>query len=248
MRGLVQDKVAVITGAGVGIGRTCAQVFVAQGAKVLAADFSGAQDKTAADLGGAASPFQADMRDEADIEAMFAHAIDVFGRVDILVNVAGNPGGRRGREVTADEYDDLSSVHLRGTLLADKYAARAMTAAGGGAIVNFSSAASFGVDEKISPAYAASKAGINALTRNFAVQYGPRNIRVNAVAPGFTLSTKNLAVPADIMAQLAGRSALGRGGTSEEQAYAALFLASDLASFITGVVLPVDGGWTVRLA
>jgi NAD(P)-dependent dehydrogenase (short-subunit alcohol dehydrogenase family) len=246
--GLVQGKIAVITGAGVGIGRACAQVFVAEGAKVLAADITGQQRKTAADLGDSVVPFEANMRSEDDIKAMFDRAVEVFGRVDILVNVAGNPGGRRGAEVTAEEYEDLSSVHLRGTLLADKYAAAAMTATGGGAIVNVSSAASFGVDPLISPAYSASKAGINALTRNFAVQYGPHNIRVNAIAPGFTLSTKNLAVPADLMKQLAGRAALGRGGRSEEQAYVAAFLASDLASFVTGVVVPVDGGWTVKLA
>jgi NAD(P)-dependent dehydrogenase (short-subunit alcohol dehydrogenase family) len=245
--GLLDGKIAVITGAGAGIGRTCAQVFSAEGAKVLAADFSGGQEQTAADLGDAVSPFRADMRSEDDIQAMFARAIDVFGRVDVLVNVAGNPGGRRGPEVTAEEYDDLTSVHLRGTLLADTHAARVMAPAGG-AIVNFSSVASLGVDEKISAAYSAAKAGINALTRALAVQYGPRNIRVNAVAPGFTLSTKNLAVPADIMRQLAGRAALGRAGRSEEQAYVAAFLASDLASFVTGVVVPVDGGWSVKLA
>jgi NAD(P)-dependent dehydrogenase (short-subunit alcohol dehydrogenase family) len=108
--------------------------------------------------------------------------------------------------------------------------------------------ASLGVDEKISAAYSAAKAGINALTRALAVQYSPRNIRVNAVAPGFTLSTKNLAAPADVMRQLAGRAALGRAGRSEEQAYVAAFLASDLASFVTGVVVPVDGGWSVKLA
>jgi NAD(P)-dependent dehydrogenase (short-subunit alcohol dehydrogenase family) len=246
--GLVQGKVAVITGAGVGIGRACVEVFVAEGAKVLAADFTGQQEKTAADLGDAVSPFQADMRREDDIQAMIGRAVEVFGRIDVLINVAGNPGGRRAEEVTAEEYEDLTSVHLRGTMLADKYAARAMAATGGGAIVNFSSAASFGVDKLISPAYAASKAGINALTRMFAVQYGPRSIRVNAVAPGFTLSTKNLAAPADVRAQLEGRSALGRGGRPEEQAYVAAFLASDLASFVTGVVVPVDGGWTVKLA
>lgn len=246
--GLLEGKIAVITGAGAGIGAATAAVFVKEGAKVIAADVSGGQDETAAALGPAASPFRADMRSEDDIEAMFTRALDVFGRVDILVNVAGNPGARRGPEVTVEEYEDLTSVHLRGTVLANKHAVRVMLPSGGGAIVNFSSAASFGVDEKISMVYSAAKAGINAITKAIAVQYGRRGIRANAVAPGFTLSTKNLAAPAEIVRELADRAALGRPGQPEEQAHVAAFLASDRASFLTGVVIPVDGGWTARLA
>lgn len=246
--GLLDGKVAVITGAGAGIGQVCATLFVSEGAKVLAADISGGQEETAASLGAAASPFRADMRSEDDIQAMFARAAEIFGRVDILVNVAGNPGARRGAEVTVEEYEDLTSVHLRGTLLANKHAARAMVPSGGGAIVNFSSAASLNVDGLISPVYSAAKAGINSITKSFAVQYGPQGIRANAVAPGFTLSTKNRGVPPAIAEQLAGRAALGRAGTSEEQAQVAAFLASDRASFVTGVIVPVDGGWTARLA
>jgi NAD(P)-dependent dehydrogenase (short-subunit alcohol dehydrogenase family) len=246
--GLLEDKVAVITGAGAGIGEVCAGLFVREGARVLAADVSGRQTEVAAALGPSASSCQVDVRREDDIDAMFARAVDVFGRVDIVVNVAGNPGARRGPEVTLEEYEDLTSVHLRGTLLCNKHAVRTMTPSGGGAIVNFSSVASLNADERISMAYSAAKAGINSLTKSFAVQYGAQGIRANAIAPGFTLSTKNLTVPPEVAQELGNRAALGRPGRPEEQAQVAAFLASDRASFLTGVIIPVDGGWSARLA
>ncbi|MFF7594506.1 SDR family NAD(P)-dependent oxidoreductase [Streptomyces sp. NPDC007896] len=248
--GLLEGKVAVITGVGAAetIGAVTAAVFVKEGAQILAADISGAQKDTAIALGPAAVPFQADITREEDVEAMFAHALETFGRVDILVNVAGNPGGRRGDEVTVEEYESLTSVHLLGTLLTNKHAVRVMAPAGGGAIVNFSSAASFNTDRLISPAYSAAKAGINSLTKSYAVHYGPQNIRVNAVAPGFTMSKKNRGLPPEIEESLSNKAALSRPGTPEEQADVAAFLASDRASFVTGVVIPVDGGWTAKLA
>jgi NAD(P)-dependent dehydrogenase (short-subunit alcohol dehydrogenase family) len=240
--GLLDGKVAVITGVGAAetIGAVTAAVFVQEGAQVLAADISGAQNETAATLGPAVTPFQ--------VEAMFAHAVQTFGRVDILVNVAGNPGARRGPEVTVEEFESLTSVHLLGTVLTNKHAVRTMVPNGGGAIVNFSSAASFNIDERISIAYSAAKSGINSVTKSIAVHYGPHGVRANAVAPGFTLSKKNHRVPPDIMTELAGKAALGRAGQPEEQAQVAAFLASDRASFVTGVVVPVDGGWSARLA
>jgi NAD(P)-dependent dehydrogenase (short-subunit alcohol dehydrogenase family) len=248
--GLLQEKVAVITGAGVaeGIGATCAALFVREGARVLVADISGAQNDTAAGLGTAAAACPVDVSREDDVEAMFAEAVRQFGRVDVLVNVAGNPGGRRGAEVTVEEYESLTAVHLRGTFLTNKHAVRAMLSVGGGAIVNFSSAASFNVDALISPVYSAAKAGVNAITKSVAAQYGPHGIRANAVAPGFTLSKKNQAAPAEILAELSGKAALGRAGRPEEQAQVAAFLASDRASFVTGVVVPVDGGWSIKLS
>jgi NAD(P)-dependent dehydrogenase (short-subunit alcohol dehydrogenase family) len=234
--GLLNGKVAVITGAGSGIGEVCAALFVREGAKVLAADISGRQAEVAKALGSSVIPFHVDVRREEDIEAMFTRAVKEFGRVDVLVNVAGNPGGRRGPEVTVDEYEDLSSVHLRGTLLCNKHAVRAMLPGGGGAIVNFSSVASLNADEAISMVYSAAKAGINSITKSIAVQYGAQGIRANAIAPGFTLSTKNLAVPPEVVTDRASRAALRRPGQPAEQAYVAAFLASDRASFVTGCI------------
>jgi NAD(P)-dependent dehydrogenase (short-subunit alcohol dehydrogenase family) len=245
---LLAGKVVVITGAGRGIGKVLANVFVREGAKVLVSDFTGEEKQTAAELGTAAVSFTADVTREDQIEAMFGAALKAFGRVDASVHVAGNPGGRRGQEVTLEEYEQLASVHLRGMLFCTKHAIRTMLPTGGGAIVNFSSLASYNADPLISPVYAAAKAGVNSMTKSFAVQYGAKGIRVNAIAPGFTLSEKNIAVPPDIAQHMNAKAALKRGGYPEEQAQVAAFLCSDRASFVTGVIIPVDGGWAARLA
>jgi NAD(P)-dependent dehydrogenase (short-subunit alcohol dehydrogenase family) len=246
--GLLKDKVAVITGAGTGIGKIVAQVFAREGAKVLAVDWSGAEEQVAADIGSAAVPFHADVSREEDVAAMFKAAVDRFGRVDAAVNVAGTTGARRGIEVAIEEYELLTSVNLKGTLLCTEQAVRTMLPSGGGAIVNISSVASLNGDNRISPVYAAAKAGVNALTRSYAVYYGDRGIRVNAVAPGFTLSEKNMAAPPDVMAEMYAKSPMGRGGQPLEQAEVVAFLCSDWASYVTGIVIPVDGGWSARLA
>jgi NAD(P)-dependent dehydrogenase (short-subunit alcohol dehydrogenase family) len=245
---LLAGKVVVITGAGRGIGRVTARLCVREGAKVLVADVSGEEKDTAEELGAAAVPCHADVTSENQIEAMFAAACKAFGRVDASIHVAGNPGGRRGDEVTLEEYEQLTSVHLHGMLFCTKHAIRAMLPTGGGAIVNFSSLASYNTDLLISPVYAAAKAGVNSMTKSYAVAYGPKGIRVNAVAPGFTLSEKNLAVPPSLMPKMTAKAAMGRGGDPEEQAQVAAFLCSDRASFVTGAIIPVDGGWSARLA
>ena len=246
--GLLRDKTVVITGAGQEIGRDIARMFVAEGAQVLVSDISGAQDDTAAELGKAAIACHADVSSEADIEAMFARGLDAFGRIDASIHVAGNPGGRWGDEITEEEFETIIRVHLKGMMFCCKHAARAMVSAGGGSIVNFSSTASINYDPLISLAYSSAKAGINSLTKGFAGKFGPQGIRVNAIAPGFTLSTKNLQTPPEVRASLSARAMLARAGQSEEQAKVALFLASDLSSFVSGVTIPVDGGWTAKLA
>ena len=246
--GLLAGKIVVITGAGSGIGMVTARLCVHEGARVLVADISGGENGTAAELGATAVPFHVDVTREEEIEAMFAAAIKAFGRVDASMHVAGNPGGRRGAEVTMQEYEQLTSVHLKGMLFCTKHAIRAMLPTGGGAIVNFSSLASYNADLLISPVYSAAKAGINSMTKSYAVAYGSKGIRVNAVAPGFTLTEKNLAAPPDIMTRMTAKAAMGRGGNPEEQAQVAAFLCSDRASFVTGAIIPVDGGWSARLA
>ena len=179
---------------------------------------------------------------------MFAKALAAFGQIDASIHVAGNPGGRWGDEITVEEFDAFIQTHLKGMMFCCKHAVRAMLPTGGGAIVNFSSTASINYDPLISFAYSSAKAGINSLTKGFAGKYGAEGIRVNAIAPGFTLSEKNLAAPPAILESLSARAALGRAGLPEEQANVALFLASDLSSFVTGVTIPVDGGWTAKLA
>lgn len=132
--------------------------------------------------------------------------------------------------------------------LCSKHAVRAMTPTGGGSIVNFSAAAGLLANNRISIAYSAAKAGINAMTRSFAVQYGPHGIRANSIAPGFTLSEKNQDIPAGVMDGMVSKTILGRAGEPIEQAAVAAFLASDRSSFVSGITLSVDGGWTAQLA
>lgn len=247
--GLLSGKVAVITGAGKGIGAATAALFVEYGAMVLVADFDGSEQAVAAALGPAALPCSCDVRDEAAVEAMFALALDKLGRVDVLANFAGNPGGKRGEEVTVEEIDDLTAVHLRGTLLTNKHAVRAMKAGdNGGSIINISSAAAMGANAGISPVYGAVKAGINTATKYLAHRHGRDGIRVNSIIIGFTLSERNARAPAHISEALTDGNALGRAGDPREQAEVVAFLASERASFVTGANIPVDGGWTARLA
>lgn len=247
--GLLEGKVAVITGAGNGIGKSCAEVFVREGARVVLADISGTEGDVARALGANAVAMKVDVRNEDEVEALFVFALETFGKVDILANIAGNAGSRRGEEITVDEFEDITSVHLRGTMLCNKHAVRAMKRNGtGGAIVNISSAAAANADPGISMVYASAKAGINSVTKHIAILHGREGIRANSIVVGFTLSDKNRKAPQDIQDSLASRSALGRPGLPEEQAQVIAFLASDRASFVTGAIIPVDGGWTARLA
>lgn len=245
---MLDGKVAVITGAGRGIGRATAAVFAREGAKILAADISGEEKGTAAELGSAAAPFHVDLRQEAEIAAMIDAAVTQFGRVDALVNVAGTPAGRSPQFLSAEEFEVQNAVNLRGVLLCTKHAIRAMLATGGGSIVSVSSVAGLNVEERSPVSYQTAKAGVHALTKAVAVEYGPRGIRANVIAPGFTLTEKNREAPPEALRELCAKAALGRAGEAREQAEVAAFLASDRASFVTGTVIPVDGGWSARLA
>jgi NAD(P)-dependent dehydrogenase (short-subunit alcohol dehydrogenase family) len=240
--------VAVITGAGRGIGKASAEVFVREGAKVVTVDISGAEKDTATALGEAAIPFHADVSEENEIIAMFEAAVAAFGRLDVLVNVAAIHGRRQGDFLSLDEYDAMTPLNLRGLLLSMKYGVKTMLNTGGGAIVNVSSAASFNVDERVAAMYTATKSALNALTKAVAVEYGPQGIRANAIAPGITLTEATRQTPPEILRELSSKAALRRLGEAQEQAEVAAFLASDRASFLTGTIIPVDGGWTARLA
>jgi NAD(P)-dependent dehydrogenase (short-subunit alcohol dehydrogenase family) len=247
--GLLDEKVAVITGAGRGIGKACAKVFAREGAKVLAVDISGAEKDTAAEIGSAAVlPFHADVSWEKQVEAMFAAALEAFGRVDAVLNVAGTMASRQTEDVTMDEYEEMLPVNLGGVLLCCKHAVRVMLPRGGGSIVNFSSVGALNAEERAPVVYSAAKAGVHSITKSFATHYGPRGIRVNAIAAGYTNTEMMKAAPPDIFREMSNKAALRRAGRPEEQADVAAFLASDRASFVTGAIIPVDGGWSARLA
>jgi len=184
MMGLLDGKVAVITGAARGIGKACAQVFVREGARVLAVDISGQEKDIAAELGPAVIPVRADVSQEHEVAAMIQTAAKAFGRVDVLVNVAGTPAGRSLEYLSLEEYEIQTAVNLKGVLLCMKHAIRAMLQTGSGSIVNVSSVAAINAEERAPVMYMGAKAGVHAITKAVAVEYGRRGIRANVLAPG----------------------------------------------------------------
>jgi NAD(P)-dependent dehydrogenase (short-subunit alcohol dehydrogenase family) len=244
--GTLDGKVTVITGAGQGLGKAMAEVFVREGAKVLAVDFSGAQNAVAAEIGADVVPLHADVGREDEIKAMFSYALDTFGRVDALLNVAGTLLNLQ-PEVTVEEYDNMTAVNLRGVMLCCQHGVKAMVP-GGGSIVNVTSVGGLNAEEIASIPYSAAKAGVHSVTKSFAIQYGPQGIRVNALASGFAKTERMRSVTPDVARYMNEKAALGRAAEPREHAEVAAFLASDRASFITGAVIPVDGGWSARLA
>jgi NAD(P)-dependent dehydrogenase (short-subunit alcohol dehydrogenase family) len=231
--GELDGKVAVITGAGSGMGRASSQVFVREGAKVLAADISGGEEETAAALGDAVVACRVDVTKEADVEAMFAAALEAFGRVDAVLNVAGIGAGGMLADTTMEEYDRIFDVNLRGVLLGTKHGIKTMIPTGG-------------VGTSI---YSATKAGVISFTKNAAIEYGTQGIRANAICPGF-IETEMSGGPGagERFPQMIQATGLKRAGQPEEVAELACFLASDRAGYISGAIIPIDGGSTARLA
>jgi NAD(P)-dependent dehydrogenase (short-subunit alcohol dehydrogenase family) len=245
--GLLTGKVAVIVGAGGGFGSACTQVFVREGARVLAADISGVQTDVAASCGAAVVPFHVDITREDQVESMFRHAVEVFGRVDVMLNCAATLAHFKG-EVTEAEYEELTAVNLQGAVWCTKHAVRTLLKTGGGAILNVSTVGSLNTEGRAPIPYSAAKAALNSFTKSCAVQYGSQGIRANVLAPGFTLTNRTGAGLSEVVSEMSAKSALGRAGTPQEQAEVAAFLLSDRASFVSGTVIPVDGGWSARLA
>jgi NAD(P)-dependent dehydrogenase (short-subunit alcohol dehydrogenase family) len=251
-------RVAIVTGGGTGIGRAVAARLVAEGAMVVIAEVKPELGEAAAielrRAGGHVRFIACDVSSSAEVQAMMDSVVREEGRLDVLVNNAGLPGPL----VPIDQLDDTAwqrviGVNLGGVFHCVKYATPALVASGRGAIVNIAS--TFGmIGAPHTPAYAASKGGVIALTRQLAVDLGPRGVRVNAVSPGYVDNDmdqrRTRMTAADAAANLAARQAaaalqpLGRQADTSEIAAAVAFLASDDASFMTGAIVPVDGGCT----
>jgi NAD(P)-dependent dehydrogenase (short-subunit alcohol dehydrogenase family) len=251
----LENRVAIVTGAGKGIGSGIAKVFSEEGAKVVVIDWDAeAGENTAEEIrqsGHDALFVHCDVSNEEQVKAMVQATLDKYGRIDALVNNAGIGVYLPVLEATSEDWDHCLAVNLKGVFLCSKYAIPHMQAVGKGAIVNISSVHSHATVNGVAP-YAASKGGITALTRNMAIDYGPA-IRVNAIAPGWVLTPLIQGIfdgyddPAEQQRLVEQRQVMKRIGRPEDIGHAAAFLASDEASFITGTQLFVDGGLTAQL-
>ena len=250
---LLSDKVGLVTGGGMGIGRAICLAFAREGAKVVVADFnpeSGAETvQLIRDSGGEGLFVQADVTDEAQVRAMVATAVDHYGRLDIACNSAAVSRGSGPIHLFEKTvFDDTLNMCLSNTWLCQKYELSAMLEQGAGSIVNISSNASLR-GQVYNTAYAAAKAGVNPLTQSSAAEYGSKGIRINAVSPGVVRTPgveKYFAEQPKIAEGLKRAAVMNRLGEPEEIAEAVVFLSSDRASFITGQILSVDGGAAVR--
>ena len=251
----LEGKVALITGAGSGIGRAAAVRFAAEGASVVASDINeAAAVETVSEIresGGEATAVGGDVVSSDNAKAMVQAAIDAYGKLDVLVNSAGVSGRVEGAS-HEDVWDKVMDVNLKGTYLVSWHAAPEMEAAGGGSIINLASImALVGYPVGMGGGfnlYNASKGGVLQFTRNLAVDLARKNIRVNCICPGYveTNMTRPLTDNPESYETLKGRHPIGRLGQPEDIANAALFLASDEAAFVTGAPLIVDGGYTAQ--
>ncbi len=251
----LEGKVAIITGAGGGMGRVAAQRFAAEGAKVVVAEFGEAAGRETArlvsDAGGAASFVRADVSSEADARAMVDHAMSEYGRVDVLYNNAGvmPEADHSVVDTDVDTWDQVMAVNVRGVFLGCKYAIPRMVEQGAGSVINIASFVALVGCSVPQDAYTASKGALLSLTRSLAVQFGPQGVRTNAICPGpveTPLLMDWLVKDEEAKRIRLARNPTGRFGKPEEIVSMAVYLASDEARWTNGASLVVDGGISVN--
>ena len=250
MSGILAGKVAIVTGAGSGIGRAVAEQFTREGAHLVIADIDDAGNaETLARVhaqGGRAIAVRCDTSNPADGVALVARAVDAYGALHLAVNNAGISGPAAfTADYPLDGWHQVIAVNLSGVFYGMRAQLPAIVAAGGGAIINMASILG-AVGFRGSPAYAAAKHGVIGLTRNAALEYAARNVRINCVGPGVINTPLLESIPSEIMGRLAGMHPMGRLGEPSEVAELVTWLASDKASFATGAYYPVDGGYLAQ--
>ncbi len=234
----LKDKVAIITGAARGLGGEMAQLFAKEGAKVIAGDMN----ELSYDVPNV-EYYKLNVTDTKNCEDLFNYAVEKYGKIDILINNAGITRDTLTKKMTDEQWDVVLDVNLKGVFNLTRLVGPHMQANGGGSIISTSSVV--GVFGNIGQAnYAATKAGIIGLTKTWAKEFAMKggNVRVNCIAPGYTMTDILKTVPQDLLDKFATMTMLGRLGQPIEIANAALFLASDESSYITGQTLQVDGG------
>ncbi|GAA4291201.1 3-oxoacyl-[acyl-carrier-protein] reductase [Anaerocolumna aminovalerica] len=234
----LENKVAIVTGGARGLGQAMAELFAKEGAKVIAADM---EDLSYSNLN--VEGYKLNVANGEDCKAFCDYVIEKYGKIDILVNNAGITRDSLTRKMTDEQWDLVLNVNLKGVFNLTRHIGPQMQSQGGGSIINISSVV--GEFGNIGQAnYAATKAGVIGLTKTWAKEFALKggNVRVNAIAPGYTMTDILKTVPQDLLDSFAKQTMLGRLGQPEEIAYPALFLASDEASYITGHVLSVNGG------
>lgn len=245
----LEGKAALVTGAGSGIGRAAAALFVREGARVIVSDVnvSGGEETVAAirKQGGEARFIRCDVSKPAEVEALIRGAVEAFGRLDCAVNNAGISGTMVPTgDYPEEAWDEIMAINLKGVWLCMKQEIQQMLKQGGGSIVNTASVAGL-VGIQMAPAYVAAKHGVVGLTKTAALDYAKANIRINAVCPGVIRTPMVTVITNDnpqVAAAVTASEPVGRMGEPEEVAEALVWLCSGAASFITGAALPVDGG------
>ena len=254
MAGRLKGRVALVTGASSGIGRAASLVFAKEGARVVVSDINidGGEEtvKMIEDVGGSAVFFKADVRKAAEVEALINSAVETYGRLDCAYNNAGlqgDPGLTA--DCTEENWDLVISINLKGIWLCLKHEIPQMLRQGGGVIVNSSSILGL-VAVEGRPAYVSSKHAVSGLTKAVALEYAKDNIRVNAICPAITRTPfiENVIATEDPQWQERelAKIPMGRFATTEEQAQSIVWLCSDEASFVTGTLMTVDGGYTAQ--
>lgn len=241
---MFNGKVAIITGGASGIGLATARKLLSEGAKVVLADWNEDVSDIAKTLNNDVLGIRCDVSSDTDVQRCVNEVIEKFGHIDFLVANAGIGGGpNKAHEVSVDEWTKVIGVNQTGVFLMNKYVISEMLKNGGGAIVNTSSMYGL-VGTTMSFAYSASKGAINQMTRSLALTYARDNIRVNAVAPGYVDTPILAEVPKDMKDAMANQLPVGRLGKDTEIANLICYLLSDDATFITGAIVPIDGGFT----